>query len=138
MPSANILIVDDSQAVRAVIRSLIQESNGLRVCGEAADGVEAIEKTRELKPDLILLDLAMPKLNGAATASVLRRLMPKVPIILFTMYADAADKLAQALGVDMVISKPDGVQSLVQKVHSLLDSRSMQDNRTAHSAPRLE
>ena len=58
MPSANILIVDDSQAVRAVIRSLIQESNGLRVCGEAVDGLDAIEKTRELKPDLILLDLA--------------------------------------------------------------------------------
>jgi CheY-like chemotaxis protein len=56
--------------------------------------------------------------------------MPTVPIILFTMYEDAADRLGQAVGFDMVISKPDGVHNLVQKVQGLLDSRTMQDNRT--------
>jgi DNA-binding NarL/FixJ family response regulator len=108
-----------NEAVRATIRSLIEDSDGLRVCGEAADGLDAIEKARDLKPDLILLDLAMPKLNGTVTAFVIRRIMPKVPIILFTLYEDAADKLGKALGVDMVLAKPDGIRNLVMKVHNL-------------------
>jgi two-component system, chemotaxis family, chemotaxis protein CheY len=126
MPSPrNILVVDDNEAVRTAIRTLIEDSQGLRVCGEAVDGLDAIEKTRDLKPDLILLDLAMPKLNGAVTATIIRRMMPKVPIVLFTMYEDAADKLGEAVGVDLVIAKPDGLHNLVMKVHDLLDSRDM-------------
>jgi CheY-like chemotaxis protein len=124
MPSPrNILVVDDNEAVRTAIRTLIEDSQVLRVCGEAVDGLDAIEKTRDVQPDLILLDLAMPKLNGAVTASVIKRMMPKVPIILFTMYEDAADKLGEAVGVDLVIAKPDGLHNLVLKVHDLLDSR---------------
>lgn len=124
MPSAkNILIVDDSDAVRAVIRNLLERSSDLHVCGEAADGVDAIEKARELKPDVVLLDLAMPKLNGAAAASVLRKLLPRMRIIVFTMYEDAVGTLAAAVGVDLVVSKPDGIHNLVQKVHNLLDAR---------------
>jgi DNA-binding response OmpR family regulator len=102
-----------NEAVRATIRSLIEDSDGLRVCGEAADGLDAIEK------DLILLDLAMPKLNGTVTAFVIRRIMPKVPIILFTLYEDAADKLGKAVGVDMVLAKPDGIRNLVMNVRNL-------------------
>jgi DNA-binding NarL/FixJ family response regulator len=123
MPSAKkILIVDDSDAVRAVIRNLLVRSSDLHVCGEAADGVDAIEKARELKPDVVLLDLAMPKLNGAAAASVLRKLLPRMRIIVFTMYEDAVGTLAAAVGVDLVVSKPDGIHNLVQKVHNLLDA----------------
>jgi two-component system chemotaxis response regulator CheY len=119
--SKSILIADDNDSVRRVVRRWL-ESRGLTVCGEAADGLEAIEKVSELKPDLILLDLAMPKLNGAAAASVIRKLMPKLPIILFTMYEDAVDSLASAVGVDMVLSKPDGINNLVDRVEHLLDS----------------
>lgn len=119
--SKSILIADDNESVRRVVRRWL-ESRGLTVCGEAADGLEAIEKVSELRPDLILLDLAMPKLNGAAAASVIRKLMPKLPIILFTMYEDAVDSLASAVGVDMVLSKPDGINNLVERVEHLLDS----------------
>jgi chemotaxis response regulator CheB len=73
----NILIVDDSSSVRGALRSLIDTQDDLVVCGEAVDGLDAIAKARELKPDLILLDLAMAKLNGAATASILKRMMPQ-------------------------------------------------------------
>src|ERR1700723_3422703 len=58
-----ILIADDSDAVRKAVRNYLTERN-FNVCGEAIDGQDAIEKTRELKPDLILLDLAMPRANG--------------------------------------------------------------------------
>ena len=81
-----ILIADDSKTIRTLIRAFIENRAGFEVCGEAVDGVEAIEKAKELQPDLIILDLAMPRMNGAAAASVLKRRMPKIPIILFTMY----------------------------------------------------
>jgi DNA-binding NarL/FixJ family response regulator len=132
MPSVrNILIVDDNDSVRSALRSLIEATAGLRVCGEAADGLRAIEKTRELQPDLILLDLAMPKLNGAATASILKHLIPRIPIILFTLYETAADKLGLAVGADLVLSKPDGLHDLVDKIQDLLEGRSPRN----HAAP---
>ena len=121
-----ILIVDDSSVIREAIRALLQGQPDLEICGEAVDGLDAVEKTRELKPDLILLDLAMPKLNGAAAASAIRRAAPKLPIILFTMYEESAEALAKAVGVDVVLSKSDGIGKLVNRVRQLLESRSDQ------------
>jgi len=82
-----ILIVDDSDSLLNVLhRSL--ESCGFTVCGEALNGLEAIGKAAELQPDLVILDLSMPGLNGVEVASTLQRLLPKVPIVLFTLYGD--------------------------------------------------
>ena len=87
------------------------------------DGVDAIEKAKELKPDLIVLDLAMPRMNGAAAASVLKRTMPNVPIILFTMYDEVMGKaLATAVRVDLVLAKPNGLHHMVAHVQDLLIS----------------
>jgi DNA-binding NarL/FixJ family response regulator len=91
------------------------------VCGEAIDGVDAIEKAKELKPDLIILDLAMPRMNGAEAAGVLKRTMPDIPIILFTMYEEVMSKsLASAIGVDVVLSKSDGLGQIMPHVQHLL------------------
>ena len=76
-------------------------------------------KAAQLKPDLIILDLVMPKLDGALTAWVLERISPEVPIILFTMYETAVDALAPAIGVE-VLSKPEGFKDLVRRVRELL------------------
>jgi DNA-binding NarL/FixJ family response regulator len=121
-----ILIVDDSEAVRGAVRYRLENQPGLRVCGEAVDGLDAIEKTKLLRPDLILLDLNMPKMNGAAAAVVLKRLNPEVPIILFTMYEDAVETLAPVIGVDVVLSKPSGLSDLIERVQGLLQSRGHQ------------
>jgi two-component system, chemotaxis family, chemotaxis protein CheY len=119
--SNGLLIVDDDANIRSVIRAFV-EADGYKVCGEAADGVDAIQRAAELQPDLILLDLAMPRLNGAEAASVLRRGMPHVPIVLFTMYADDfGEKLASAVGVDVVLSKPEGMSKLSEHLKVLLD-----------------
>jgi DNA-binding NarL/FixJ family response regulator len=115
-----LLIVDDDPTIRLVVRAFV-EADGYKVCGEAADGVEAIERAAELKPDLILLDLAMPRLNGAEAASILKRAMPKVPIVLFTMYADNLNgKLASSVGVNVVLSKSEGLSRLREHLKALL------------------
>jgi len=123
MMPKSILIVDDSDTVRDVIRFFLEGQENLSVCGEAVDGVDAIEKAKALKPDLILLDLAMPRMNGVEAASVLKGMMPQVPIILFTMYNENLGRsLTSAVGVSMVVSKPDGMGRLVECVQSLLKS----------------
>ena len=122
--SKSILIADDSATIRTLIRAFIENRAGFEVCGEAVDGAEAIEKAKELKPDLIILDLAMPRMNGAAAASVLKRRMPKIPIILFTMYDELmSETFSSAVQVDLVLSKPNGLHEMVTHVQDLLGSK---------------
>ena len=121
MPQS-ILIVDDSAIVRGIIRSFL-EPRGYSVCGEASDGLEAIEKAKALKPDLIVLDLQMPRMNGVEAASALKSIMPTVPIIMFTMFSEAVTKsIGESVHVDLVVSKPDGIGKLAECVQTLLTS----------------
>jgi len=102
-----VLIADDNDYVRYVIRTFLQDQVGIEICGEAGNGVEALEKTRQLKPDLVLLDLSMPSLNGAEVALVLKNTTPHVRIIMFTMYSSKISaSLTSALGVDAVPRLP--------------------------------
>jgi CheY-like chemotaxis protein len=115
-----ILIADDNDIVRTIIRFFL-ETKGFEVCGEATDGVDAIEKASQLRPDLIVLDVAMPRMNGVEAASVLKGMMPDVPIVWFTTYKElVGSSLTAAVGVDAVLSKPDGVGGLVDCVQGLL------------------
>jgi CheY-like chemotaxis protein len=121
----SILIADDSASMRLSVRLLIEGRHRELVVREAVDGLDAIEKAKESKPDLILLDLAMPQLNGAEAASVLKSEMPETPVILFTMYTDLmADSLRAAIGVDF-ISKVDGIAKLLERVDALLPPNSV-------------
>jgi DNA-binding NarL/FixJ family response regulator len=117
-----ILVIDDGQAVRDIIRIFL-EKEGFQICGEAADGEEGVEQAVKLKPDLIVLDLAMPRMNGVEAASVISRTMPAVPIVLLTMYGDTVGSLlASTTGISAVISKTDGFEKLVTCVRSLLQT----------------
>jgi len=121
---SSVLIVDDNAPTRWAIRTFLECKPGLEVCGEAVDGVDAIKKAEQLKPDLILLDLSMPQMNGAAAASVLKHKMPRVSIILFTLYDDAiGESLASSLGVDLVLSKTTGLTTLADRAQALLAHR---------------
>jgi CheY-like chemotaxis protein len=92
--SRTVLIADDRRPCVRGVRFLLNRRRGELVVSEAVDGIAAIEKVKETKPDLILLDLAMPRMNGAEAASVLKSTLPERPIILFTMYSDLhADSL---------------------------------------------
>jgi DNA-binding NarL/FixJ family response regulator len=122
-----ILIVDDGDSVRDIIRIFL-EMKGFEVCGEAADGVEGIEKAGTTKPDLVILDLAMPRMNGVEAAAVLSRTMPDLPIVLLTMYENFLGSSLTLAGVTEVVSKTDGMDKLVACVHRLLQpARKMPD-----------
>jgi|SRR5580658_8649642 DNA-binding NarL/FixJ family response regulator len=118
----HVLVVDDSFTVRQTLKRYLSTRGDVVVCGEAVNGREAVQRAMALKPDLVLLDLAMPELNGAEVASVLKGAMPDTRIILFTMYRDNVGKyLSSAVGIDVVLSKPDGVTKLAAAIDSALD-----------------
>jgi DNA-binding NarL/FixJ family response regulator len=117
----SVLIVDDYAAVRTAVRVGLERYSGFSVCGEAVDGVEAIEKATRLNPDFILLDLAMPGMNGMETASILKRLMPQVLIVAFSMHAEFLSKsLASTVGIDGAVAKLDGIGKVVECFRGLL------------------
>jgi CheY-like chemotaxis protein len=121
----NILLVDNSEFERVIIRSAVEGLTNFRVCGEASNGVEGIEKAVELKPDLVVMDLAMPLMNGLEAATVLKNTMPGVPIVLLTLYAEQIYGLQCAtFGVTAVLSKFDGLAPLLKCVQQLLGAAS--------------
>jgi two-component system chemotaxis response regulator CheY len=116
-----VLIADDNCVVRRMVREFFEERGDLQVCGEAANGVEVLEKAKELRPDLVLLDLVMPEMNGAEAATALKKLMPNMPIILFTMYgSNIRGSRNHMIDADLVISKGDGMVALASAVDILL------------------
>jgi DNA-binding NarL/FixJ family response regulator len=118
-----ILIVDDNSAFRGAVRAYLTQQN-FKVCGEAVDGANALEKATELAPALITLDLQMPNMNGVEAASVLKGRMPDVRIVLLTMYDEVVGykSLMSAIGVDAAIAKTDCFNSLAECVRGLLSS----------------
>jgi CheY-like chemotaxis protein len=116
----SILIADDNVAVRSATRQFVEAQLGFEVCGEAVDGLDAVEKAKRLGPDLVILDLAMPHMNGLQAAREIRARMEGVPIILFTIYADAVGSQdALAGGVSAVVHKPD-LPALQKHIERLL------------------
>src|ERR1700730_14219621 len=116
----NILLVDDSELNRLATRHFLESQPGFKVCGEAVDGIDALEKASHLNPDLIILDIAIPRMNGLQTARELRARMFRAPIVLFTWYADVVqpDDVEDA-GISAVVSKSNPA-ALQRHVTSLL------------------
>jgi CheY-like chemotaxis protein len=116
-----ILIVDDQLAVLKVLRTAL-EHHGFIVCGEAESGVDAIGRAVATRPDLVILDVAMPGLNGIEVASILQRVLPDVPMILHTIYGDHVGKAFGAVfGIKAIVAKSDGIGRLIECVRSLLE-----------------
>ena len=116
-----ILIADDNERVRTVVRQALERETSFKVCAEATDGTDAVSKAKELEPDLVILDVRMPGLNGVEVAGILRYALPKVRIIFVTMYADdITESLTSVFHIDAVLSKASGLTKLVENVESLL------------------
>ena len=116
-----ILLVDDRDFERFAIRAAVEGLTNFQVCGEARNGIEALEKASELQPDLVVMDLAMPLMDGLEAASQLKNILPRVPIVMLTLYADElkGTKLSSR-GVATVLSKVDGLAPLVECLKTLL------------------
>jgi two-component system, chemotaxis family, chemotaxis protein CheY len=113
--------VDDNRYIRQALCELFKRESDFEVCGEAENGKEAIAKARELHPDLIVLDLSMPVMNGLDAARELKRLMPTVPLIMYSAFGDTfMEQQARLIGISELVSKSQPASILVSKARSLL------------------
>jgi len=122
-PTKRVLLVDDNAVVRFFVRQLLESQPDFEISGEAENGSDAVEKAEKLKPDLIILDLIMPVMNGLDAAPLLKKLLPDTLIILFTQQEGSeVERMAQAAGIDAVVSKSQAASELVLKAQALLAS----------------
>jgi two-component system chemotaxis response regulator CheY len=116
-----VLIVDDNRYIRQSLCEQFQRESDFEVCGEAENGKEAIAKALELHPDLIVLDLSMPVMNGLDAARELTKLMPTVPLIMYSAFGDTfMEQQARLIGISELVSKSQPAVILVRKARSLL------------------
>jgi CheY-like chemotaxis protein len=115
-----VLVADDSEIIRRTLSKMFELEEGYHLCAEATNGQEAVELALKHRPELIILDFSMPVLNGLDAARELKRLLPGVPIILFTQFADFGSALAdEQKNVDRIVLKTN-VAKLLAQVRSLL------------------
>ena len=114
-----VLIADDSKLLRDIVKDSLNMWAGIDDFEEAADGKEAIERAMEHKPDLIILDLEMPNMNGLEAARILKSVAPEVPLVLFSMH-DLPGGRASQFGFASVVTKDQGFHRLADCVLSLL------------------
>ena len=116
-----VLIADDNKFVRRAICTLLTKWPDVEVCAETDDGRKTVATALALRPDLLILDVRMPELNGIEVASILKKSLPEAKMILFTMYSDQiGTDLASAAGVTVVLPKLDGLPALVKALDSFL------------------
>lgn len=123
--AVRILIADDDAAIRRLLRRLIENHENWTVCGDALDGKDAVGKAAQLSPDVIVLDLAMPQMNGFQAAREISRSMPEVPILLLTVQQLSRELTSEAQhsGFKGAVSKSTGSE-VVRAIESLLKHES--------------
>lgn len=117
-----VMVVDDHAVIRRMVRSLLEAES--LIVSDAADGAEGIEKAQAERPDLIILDLSMPVMNGLEAARKLKQLLPQVPLLMFTNNPGGImEGEARSAGISAVISKSDsgGAKQLLARVKALLE-----------------
>jgi CheY-like chemotaxis protein len=114
-----VLVADDNPHIRKLLCRMFEREQDYDLCAEAENGSQAIELALHHRPDLIILDLSMPVMNGLEAAHELKKLMPKVPIILFTQHADLSNRLGLInMDVDRIVAKTEA-SSLMGHVRAL-------------------
>lgn len=124
MKTLRILLADDHEMLRRGLRAILTEQPGWEICGEAADGRQAVDLARKLHPDVIVMDMAMPELNGLEATRQIRRVWPKAEILVLT--SDESETLVRevlAAGARGYVLKNDVSRVLVQAVESLSQHR---------------
>ena len=132
LPVKRILIADDHESVLRRIRGMIGSQPGWEVCGDAVTGREAVTKAAELKPDLVVLDFAMPHMDGLKAASAIKAVLPRIPIVMFTMYSAAVAHEAERHGITRLIDKAKS-GALVRAIEELLGTQEQEVEQDAQN-----
>jgi DNA-binding NarL/FixJ family response regulator len=115
-----ILVADDNATIRKCICRIFEIEEDYDICAEAVNGAEAVALAKQYKPDLIILDFQMPVMNGIEAAHELKRIMPDVPIILFTLHADTMKfVLGRSSPINLIVAKSDAFH-IVDRIRSLI------------------
>jgi two-component system nitrate/nitrite response regulator NarL len=122
MMPGRVLIVDDHPIVRRGVRMSLAANPKWQVCGEAADGAQALREIVKLAPDVVILDVSMPMMNGFEVAKEIRRMAPSTKIVFFTMHDVPAT--ASEVGADGFVLKSSGVEVLEKTLETVLLRRS--------------
>ena len=123
-----VLIVDDHEVTRQGVRTLLKDEQNVEICGEAKDAVEAVIKSRELEPDLIIMDLTMPGGGGFSAACRIRKSGSRAKILFFSTHASSQlERMSRMAGFDGYVQKADGARDLLLAVRAVLGGRKFFD-----------
>ena len=121
MATIRILVADDYETVRKGVCAILSARKDIEVCAEAANGEEAVQKAKELKPDVVIMDFSMPLMDGLSAAKEILRMFPEMPILMFSMHKmEALTEAAKNAGVRGFVTKGESAQNLLQAVDSVL------------------
>jgi two-component system, NarL family, response regulator NreC len=121
--SVRIVIADDHEIFRRGLRSLLESHSDWEVCGEAVNGQEAIEKVKQLKPDVVVLDVTMPQVNGLEAAREIRRIVPESKVVILSQHEPALMKQsALAAGAGAYVTKSEVSRELMIAIETITAS----------------
>ena len=121
VPAARILIADDSEDLRRGLRNILESRPAFKICGRASNGAEAVTKAKELNPDLVILDLQMPDMNGFEAARQILDSSPSMPILMFSIhFSTPLLQEARRIGIRGYIQKGASFQTLIEGVETVL------------------
>jgi DNA-binding NarL/FixJ family response regulator len=133
-PRVRVLVADDHEVMRMGIRNLLEVQPGWTVCAEANNGQEAVEKTLQLHPDVIVMDISMPVMNGLEAASQITKRVPQIPVILFSLHlSDDLYRHFRTDGIRGAVAKGDAARDLVLAVETVLNGGTFFPGRKAGS-----
>src|SRR5712692_6178208 len=116
-----ILVADDSELIRRQIRMTLEPERDIEICAEAENGLDAVRKAQECRPDLAVIDVFMPEMNGLAALREIKRAMPNLPVLIFTLHDSHQIRIeSEKAGADAVLPKADGGVQLSRTIHTLL------------------
>jgi two-component system, chemotaxis family, chemotaxis protein CheY len=116
-----VLVVEDNSAIRKMMVSAFLANGAFEACEEAENGKKGVELAKQIHPDIVTMDLSMPVMNGMEAASRIKKMFPKTPIILFTLFGDGISQIEAAKsGINLILSKTTPLPMLIVLAHRLV------------------
>ena len=138
MSHLRILVVDDHEVVRHGLQALLGTQSGWEVVGEAVDGRQAVEKAVELKPDIVILEISMPGINGLEATPLILAAAPQSKILIFTMHhSDLMEQTALQAGARAYVRKSDAARDLLAAVKALSEHSTFFPSRVTKGMPKV-